>query len=126
MSEDLRREQELARRYGVAGPAGSRGGGNVDGSGGNVIDTGGAYLNFDPVQQQSSMPDYVGAGGGVGGVGHPTVPISTSGSSGGMADGWEGVERHRHPTRLSDVLEEDERSRTSPSRASVASRGRAI
>jgi hypothetical protein len=31
--------------------------------------------------------------------------------------------RHHHPTRLSDVLEEDERSRTSPSRASQNSRG---
>ncbi|PVI06525.1 hypothetical protein DM02DRAFT_514336, partial [Periconia macrospinosa] len=31
--------------------------------------------------------------------------------------------RHHHPTRLSDVMEEDERSRTSPSRASQASRG---
>jgi hypothetical protein len=31
--------------------------------------------------------------------------------------------RHHHPTRLSDVMEEDERSRASPSRASQASRG---
>ncbi|CAI6335762.1 unnamed protein product [Periconia digitata] len=31
--------------------------------------------------------------------------------------------RHHHPTRLSDVMEEDERSRTSPSRASQTSRG---
>ncbi|KAH7126718.1 hypothetical protein B0J11DRAFT_549597 [Dendryphion nanum] len=37
-------------------------------------------------------------------------------------DEWAQV-RHHHPTRLSDVLEEDERSRTSPSRASQASRG---
>ncbi|KAF4541428.1 uncharacterized protein LTHEOB_8824 [Lasiodiplodia theobromae] len=47
-----------------------------------------------------SLPDYSGAGYGE----------------------WAGM-RHHHPTRLSDVLEEDERSRTSPSRASQASRG---
>ncbi|KAL1640630.1 hypothetical protein SLS58_006826 [Diplodia intermedia] len=47
-----------------------------------------------------SSPDYSGAGYGE----------------------WAGM-RHHHPTRLSDVLEEDERSRTSASRASQASRG---
>ncbi|KAI1000660.1 hypothetical protein K3495_g7536 [Podosphaera aphanis] len=31
---------------------------------------------------------------------------------------WAGVPRHRHPTRLSDVMEEDERSRTSASQVS--------
>lgn len=41
----------------------------------------------------------------------------------GSGYGWESVPRHHHPTRLSDVLEEDERSRTSPSRASERSRG---
>ncbi|MCJ1440753.1 MAG: hypothetical protein MMC23_001239 [Stictis urceolatum] len=41
----------------------------------------------------------------------------------GSGYGWEAVPRHHHPTRLSDVLEEDERSRTSPSRASERSRG---
>ncbi|KAF2109700.1 hypothetical protein BDV96DRAFT_604579 [Lophiotrema nucula] len=51
--------------------------------------------------QTAGQPDYSGAGYG---------------------DGWAGM-RHHHPTRLSDVLEEDERSRTSPSRASQASRG---
>lgn len=52
----------------------------------------------------SGIPDYSGAGYG---------------------SEWAGM-RHHHPTRLSDVLEEDERSRTSPisvSRASQASRG---
>ncbi|KAJ2976662.1 hypothetical protein NQ176_g4819 [Zarea fungicola] len=29
------------------------------------------------------------------------------------APGWETVQRHHHPTRLSDVIEEDERSRAS-------------
>ncbi|KAL2003756.1 hypothetical protein VTN02DRAFT_2392 [Thermoascus thermophilus] len=47
-----------------------------------------------------------------------------SGSDWGVGTGWDCVTpRHRHPTRLSDVIEEDERSRTSPSRASQASRG---
>ncbi|KAJ5624371.1 hypothetical protein N7510_000680 [Penicillium lagena] len=57
-----------------------------------------------PVQAPFAPPtaDYTGAGYG----------------------GWDSVTpRHRHPTRLSDVLEEDEVSRTSPSRASQASRG---
>ncbi|KAL2158431.1 hypothetical protein VTH06DRAFT_4479 [Thermothelomyces fergusii] len=34
--------------------------------------------------------------------------------------GWETMPRHHHPTRLSDVIEEDERSRTSMSHASRA------
>ncbi|KAJ4357448.1 uncharacterized protein N0V89_002023 [Didymosphaeria variabile] len=43
-------------------------------------------------------------------------------SGSGYGSEWTGI-RHHHPTRLSDVMEEDERSRTSPSRASQASRG---
>lgn len=43
-------------------------------------------------------------------------------SGDGYGSEWVGM-RHHHPTRLSDVMEEDERSRTSPSRASQASRG---
>ncbi len=49
------------------------------------------------------------------------APVDYSGS--GFGAGWEAMPRHHHPTRLSDVLEEDERSRTSPSRASQHSRG---
>lgn len=49
----------------------------------------------------------------------PGQPADYSGSGYGAAPGWEAVPRHHHPTRLSDVLEEDERTnRTSPSRAS--------
>ncbi|KAH6620130.1 hypothetical protein C7974DRAFT_435612 [Boeremia exigua] len=45
-------------------------------------------------------------------------------SGDGYGDEWIGM-RHHHPTRLSDVPEEDERSRASPtSRASATSRGR--
>ncbi|GAB1311699.1 Reticulocyte-binding protein 2 like protein a [Madurella fahalii] len=36
------------------------------------------------------------------------------------APGWESMPRHHHPTRLSDVMEEDERSRTSVSQVSRA------
>lgn len=57
------------------------------------------------------------------GPGGQTAPVDYSGSGYGSGLGWEGVPRHHHPTRLSDVLEEDERSRTSPSRASQTSRG---
>ncbi|KAJ5114832.1 hypothetical protein NUU61_000591 [Penicillium alfredii] len=54
---------------------------------------------------------------------YPPTTIDYSGSGWGVGTGWESVTpRHRHPTRLSDVLEEDEPSRTSPSRASQASR----
>ncbi|KAJ6117459.1 hypothetical protein N7512_007184 [Penicillium capsulatum] len=53
----------------------------------------------------------------------PPTTADYSGSGWGVGTGWESVTpRHRHPTRLSDVLEEDEPSRTSPSRASQASR----
>lgn len=44
-----------------------------------------------------------------------------SGQGYGSGPGWEEVPRHHHPTRLSDVLEEDEHSRTS---ASMVSRSR--
>ncbi|KAL8630756.1 hypothetical protein Q9189_003516 [Teloschistes chrysophthalmus] len=68
-------------------------------------------------------------GPGISGVeyisGSPAVASSSgsqadySGSGYGAVPGWEAVPRHHHPTRLSDVLEEDERTnRTSPSRAS--------
>ncbi|KAI4273093.1 MAG: hypothetical protein LQ337_004856 [Flavoplaca oasis] len=57
-------------------------------------------------------------GGGGAGQG-PQAMVDYSGSGYGTASGWEAVPRHHHPTRLSDVLEEDERTnRTSPSRAS--------
>ncbi|WEW60272.1 hypothetical protein PRK78_005757 [Emydomyces testavorans] len=54
--------------------------------------------------------------------GYRPGPVDYTGS--GWGPTWESMApRHRHPTRLSDVIEEDERSRTSPSRASQASRG---
>jgi hypothetical protein len=44
-------------------------------------------------------------------------PVDYSGQGYG-ADPWVSFPRHHHPTRLSDVLEEDERSRTSASQVS--------
>ncbi|KAJ5565832.1 hypothetical protein N7535_007470 [Penicillium sp. DV-2018c] len=56
----------------------------------------------------------------------PYPPGSADYTGAGWGPGWESMTpRHRHPTRLSDVLEEDEPSRTSPSRASLASRSQA-
>ncbi|KAL2198538.1 hypothetical protein P885DRAFT_76147 [Corynascus similis CBS 632.67] len=50
--------------------------------------------------QHAGAPEYAGQGFG--------------------APGWDTMPRHHHPTRLSDVMEEDERSRTSMSHASRA------
>ncbi|KAJ5124144.1 uncharacterized protein N7515_007969 [Penicillium bovifimosum] len=56
----------------------------------------------------------------------PYPPGTADYTGAGWGPGWESMTpRHRHPTRLSDVLEEDEPSRTSPSRASLASRSQA-
>ncbi|PYI02335.1 hypothetical protein BO78DRAFT_410752 [Aspergillus sclerotiicarbonarius CBS 121057] len=64
----------------------------------------------------SSLPTTSGALYG----GIPSVDYS--GSGWGVGTGWESMTpRHRHPTRLSDVIEEEE-PRTTPSRASLASR----
>ena len=73
-------------------------------------------------------------GSGISGVEYGSGPTITAGrqapqappvdyTGSGFGPGWEAMTRHHHPTRLSDVLEEDERSRTSPSRASQTSRG---
>ena len=71
-------------------------------------------------------------GSGVAGVEYGPGPAAASGrqassapdySGSGFGAGWEALPRHHHPTRLSDVLEEDERSRATPSRASLNSPG---
>lgn len=60
------------------------------------------------------------------GVSYPPSASQWSGQpdysgSGFAAPGWETMPRHHHPTRLSDVLEEDEtRSRTSASQSQVS------
>jgi len=51
-------------------------------------------------------------------ISEPQGAVDYSGSGYGSGPGWETVPRHHHPTRLSDVLEEDERSRTSASQVS--------
>jgi hypothetical protein len=72
-------------------------------------------------QPYVSGPESVPATSGAPVHGYEQGAVDYSGAGWG---GWDSVTpRHRHPTRLSDVLEEDERSRTSPSRASQASRG---
>lgn len=48
----------------------------------------------------------------------PGQVVDYSGQGYGSGPGWEAIPRHHHPTRLSDVLEEDERSRTSASQIS--------
>lgn len=68
--------------------------------------------------QQSQGQSYLappvsgGGGSGSGSVQEPDYEGQ------GYGSGWEAVPRHHHPTRLSDVLEEDERSRTSASQVS--------
>ena len=69
----------------------------------------------------SGMPGVEYGSGPTTPSGRPAAPADYEGS--GYGAGWEAMPRHHHPTRLSDVLEEDERSRTSPSRASQTSRG---
>ena len=59
-------------------------------------------------------------------AGRPAAPTSHPATTAGGVEyedqgygaGWEAMPRHHHPTRLSDVLEEDERSRTSASQVS--------
>ncbi|XPS94093.1 hypothetical protein M3J09_003418 [Ascochyta lentis] len=95
VSEDRRRELEHLQRYGSAANPPSQ-----------YATTGaeqGSPHGQGYATAQRPVPDYSGDGYG---------------------DEWIGM-RHHHPTRLSDVPEEDERSRASPtSRASVTSRGR--
>ncbi|KAL1836605.1 hypothetical protein VTJ49DRAFT_4880 [Mycothermus thermophilus] len=65
-----------------------------------------------------SSSQWATAGGG-GGGGYTTAGGGNTAEYGGQSyapPGWETMPRHHHPTRLSDVIEEDERSRTSVSR----------
>ncbi|KAL9088328.1 MAG: hypothetical protein Q9165_006253 [Trypethelium subeluteriae] len=103
--EEVERERELARRYGSAPTSGL-----PAGAGAGAAGYAGAQR---PPPAPSSGAATQGYAGGLG-------PPDYSGT--GYGSGWEGMPRHHHPTRLSDVLEEDERSRTSPSRASGTSR----
>ena len=104
--DQLQRDHVLHQRYG--GPAGA-------GVGGGYAPTSG-----DPNVPPGGRPGYAGTSNGQ--MYSAGQPADYTGA-GYQGSGWETVvPRHHHPTRLSDVLEEDERSRTSPSRASERSR----
>lgn len=87
------RERELAylERYGHAPVSG------IEYGSGPTTTAGGPSSAGRTAAEQVAPADYAGQGYG---------------------SGWEAVPRHHHPTRLSDVLEEDERSRTSASQVS--------
>jgi hypothetical protein len=81
---------------------------------------------YDVQEQLARERMYGQQYGGVSGVEYGGGSTASAGSGNGQGagyGGWDPMPRHHHPTRLSDVLEEDERSRTSPSRASERSRG---
>ena len=82
----------------------------------DVID----QLQRDRILGPPYGPGYTGYSSTSNGSGYSQQP-DYSGQGYGRGD-WD-LPRHHHPTRLSDVPEEDERSRTSPSRASQRSRG---
>lgn len=71
--------------------------------------------NYQEGREWGTYPSYDGSGygGNSGSVGY--------GGSGGVGIGntWEPISRHHHPTRLSDVLEEDERATVSDGRRSA-------
>ncbi|KAI9374071.1 hypothetical protein BJX61DRAFT_532641 [Aspergillus egyptiacus] len=87
-----------------------------------------------PMSEESEEYEQGSLEDGEGGYAPSTMPTSSgamytgyeqsidySGTGWGVGTGWDSVTpRHRHPTRLSDVLEEEE-PRTTPSRASRAS-----
>lgn len=82
-----------------------------------------AYLRgqgVPPVSEREYTADAPSTRRPVAPTSHPTTtgPADYSGEGYGSGLGWEAVPRHHHPTRLSDVLEEDEHSRTSASQVS--------
>jgi hypothetical protein len=98
---DVRREQELAAQYGT-------GGGQYESSGGQYGSGGGEYgasmlppeAPSVPATSAQAMASYA-----------PTSSQEARRPSyeGGAYEGWESLQtRHHHPTRLSDVLEEEE------------------
>ncbi|KAF8470083.1 hypothetical protein BDZ91DRAFT_792102 [Kalaharituber pfeilii] len=73
------------------------------------------HSRIDP--EDSIYPDYEGSGYGAP-IQAPIPPQGYGGYPGygyGTYTGWEGITRHHHPTRLSDVVEEEERTHTSAS-----------
>lgn len=111
VQEALERERMYGQRYGT-----SSGMAGVEYGHGPTTAVSG---NNNGVRPRPDAGAYGSGGSQQGGV--QAAPGGYDGS--GYGPGWEAMPRHHHPTRLSDVLEEDERSRTSPSRASERSRG---
>ncbi|KAI9848350.1 MAG: hypothetical protein M1838_000566, partial [Thelocarpon superellum] len=102
--EDLERERAHAARYGAV-------------SSSDYVPTSTATATA------TATAPAAGRGGGNGGGGGATWSEPGADYSGAQyGSAWENVSQHHHPTRLSGILEEDERSRTSASRASIASR----
>lgn len=121
---DVERERQYRERYGraystegreefvgVQAPSppsalAARGGGNGGGSGsGYTFGEGGEVLEDEAAVGQSG-------GNGRGGTGRGAMgPPPTAGGQGQGQGGWETLQtRHHHPTRLSDVIEEEEGS----------------
>ncbi|RPB26544.1 hypothetical protein L211DRAFT_856243 [Terfezia boudieri ATCC MYA-4762] len=77
------------------------------------------HSRIDP--EDAIYPDYDGSGYGAP-IQAPNPPMGGGyggyGYGGGYGPGWEGITRHHHPTRLSDVVEEEERTHTSASNRS--------
>jgi hypothetical protein len=107
VTEDRRRELAHLQHYGTA-----------TASPGRYATTGGGhgYTPQDDVDDDGEEEEMHGHG-------YAAAAARPDYSGDGYGDEWIGM-RHHHPTRLSDVPEEDERSRASPSRASQTSRGR--
>lgn len=101
VQEQLERERILGQRYG-SGISGVEYGRGPTAIAGDTRPHARQPRVFQALDEQVGASDFGGSGYGL---------------------GWESVPRHHHPTRLSDVLEEDERSRGTRSRASQASRG---
>ena len=107
VQEQLERERMYGQRYGSGGVSGIE-------YGSGLIPTTGVSRPAGGVFQSGTVSDQSTHA-------LPAAQVDYTGS--GYGAGWEAMPRHHHPTRLSDVLEEDERSRASPSRASTGSRG---
>lgn len=88
--------------------------------GGAVSDDGSEEYEDHPLKQES-RPYRAGTAVATSAYEPSTGAVDYTGQGyGGSGPGWEAIPRHHHPTRLSDVLEEneDERSRTSASQMS--------
>ena len=101
-ADAIRREAELSERYGGGSSGG--GGGQVLPEAPTVPSTAAqAMATYQPTTSGSGGG---GGGGGGGGSGAGQVRPDYSGQDYGP---WEAIQtRHHHPTRLSDVLEEEE------------------